>query len=348
MEWSAMERWLERRYGEVCAEKEQKEQFRILGYHWRVLRFNENTRQSSVKVMAAYRKSDSASVCLMQQPHCLAAPYLKSMVSAGLTTLASFGYDLSRAVCQKKTMHVLCIGHGGGSLPLFIASKIPGAIIHIVEIDPVVISASIQAMGFPILAAKNTSKHSSPLPHFSIIDQVLWKGIHERLFLYESDAETFICNNSNIYDLVFIDAYDGDDIFPHSLWDPNGKFLQALRDCIHPKHGTVVVNLHSDSDVLTHQGTNPEQLDYLLPMGKYILQVCRAYNDALGSLAFAVSVPWLCNTSLVVCRGGRGGLTRDRYTVLNTLKSNARVVEDMLKLPFSCLQYIKKQFVLID
>lgn len=48
------------------------------------------------------------------------------MVSTGLATIASCGYDIKNAVCGKKTMNILCIGHGGGSLPLFLASKIKG------------------------------------------------------------------------------------------------------------------------------------------------------------------------------------------------------------------------------
>lgn len=51
---------------------------------------------------------------------------LKSMVSAGLITLTSSTYDLPEAVIGKRTMNILCIGHGGGSLPLFLASKIKG------------------------------------------------------------------------------------------------------------------------------------------------------------------------------------------------------------------------------
>ena len=52
---------------------------------------------------------------------------LKSMVSAGLASL-SCNYDLEGSAYGKNTMKVLCIGHGGGSLPLFLASKIPGQI----------------------------------------------------------------------------------------------------------------------------------------------------------------------------------------------------------------------------
>lgn len=370
-EWPAMERWLQRRYAKIHPESEHNEQFRVLGYQWRLLRFNDDTRQSAVKIMAAYRESDPGSVHLMQVSHCLAVPYLKSMVSAGLTTIASCNYDLVGAVSGRKTMHVLCIGHGGGSLPLFLANHIQGAIVHVVEIDPVVISASIQAMGFPAFAVERTSNNCT-VSQPDMIGQLLWKDIQERLFLYEADAENFVLQNSNQYDLVFIDAYDGDDIFPQKLWDPQSPFLGALKSRLHPKHGTVVVNLHADSDVLTSDGNINSHLYQILPMGSYVSHVCRAYKDVLlggngnsyggkyndeQGLAFAVSVPWLCNISLVVGRGvgfdsvvhcSDTSVRFDRKWVLNNLTHKAHLVEDALDLPFSCLQYIKREFVLLN
>jgi hypothetical protein len=51
---------------------------------------------------------------------------VKSMVSAGLTALASSSFDLLQAVLGKKSMNILCVGHGGGTIPLFLASKIKG------------------------------------------------------------------------------------------------------------------------------------------------------------------------------------------------------------------------------
>lgn len=52
------------------------------------------------------------------------------MVSVGLATIASSDYDITSAVHGKKSMNILCIGHGGGSLPLFLASKIQGNSAH--------------------------------------------------------------------------------------------------------------------------------------------------------------------------------------------------------------------------
>lgn len=50
------------------------------------------------------------------------------MVSAGLTAVGSCNYDLINAIHGRKTMNILCIGHGGGSLPLFLSSKIKGEV----------------------------------------------------------------------------------------------------------------------------------------------------------------------------------------------------------------------------
>lgn len=43
----------------------------------------------------------------------------------------------------------LCVGLGGGSLPLFLTHHFPGLEIDVVELDPVVIAAAEAGMGFP-------------------------------------------------------------------------------------------------------------------------------------------------------------------------------------------------------
>ncbi|XP_052208402.1 uncharacterized protein LOC127812115 isoform X2 [Diospyros lotus] len=357
--WPEAEKWLQKRYQETDPGHKHNEHFRILGYQWRTLRFNDTTRQSTVKIMAACRELDPGSICFMQQAYCLAVPYVKSMVSTGLATLASGGYDLESAAVGKEVMHVLCIGHGGGTLPLFLASKIQGAIVHIVEIDPLVISASVNAMGFPSFSVMTPSGDRA-LSKPDLINEVLWKGIHERLFLYESDAEKFIVDNANLYDIVFIDAYDGEDIFPHKLWDPNSPFLKSLEKQLHPEHGTVVVNLHADADILNFDGSVSALLQPVLPMGKYVSRVCQAYKDVLigsGSscrgngygFAYTVSVPWVCNTSLVVSKSFRGSTgSSGGHLILSALASKSMEVENILDFPFSCLEYIKRGFTLVD
>ncbi|CAA6655339.1 unnamed protein product [Spirodela intermedia] len=227
----------------------------------------------------------------MQEPNCLAVPF----------------------------MRVLCIGHGGGSLPLFLASKFQGAVVHVVEIDPVVVTASIQAMGFP------------PAP----------------LSLFISDADDFLLAGGEPYDLVAVDAYDGDDVFPNKLWDPDGAFLRSLSGRLHPDHGTVVVNLHADSDVFSGEGGDGAAAfaGGILPMGRYVSQVCRAYRSRVG-MAFKVSVPWLCNISLVACR--RRGGSPARNALVGSLIAGGDRVELALDLPFPCVEYLKRGFALID
>lgn len=72
--WARTENWLEQRYAEIHPGHKANGKFRISGYQWRTLHFNDDTRQSTVKVMTAYREEEPDVVCLMQQPHCLAVP----------------------------------------------------------------------------------------------------------------------------------------------------------------------------------------------------------------------------------------------------------------------------------
>ncbi|KAM7485420.1 hypothetical protein LguiA_001429 [Lonicera macranthoides] len=342
--WPKTERWLQQRYAEIYPGSKDDGIFRILGYQWRTLRFNDNTRQSTVKLMAACRESDAGHVYYMPQAYCLAVPYLKSMVSAGLASVSCCNYDLKSAVFGKKTMNILCIGHGGGSLPLFLASTILGAAVHIVEIDPLVISASIQAMGFPsfsLMTPSGARARSNPY----LIDKVLWKGVHERLHLFEADAENFILSTPTLYDMVFIDAYDGEDIFPRKLWDPQSPFLLALEKRLHPEHGTVVVNLHSDTDLLNEDGSEPLDRHGILPMGRYVSSVCKSYRDVLigndSGLAFTVVAPWVCNSSLVVCRGFKERDMAMNNFIIKTINSNCISVRYILNFYFPFLIYCK-------
>lgn len=194
-------------------------------------------------------------------------------------------------------------------------------------------------MGFPSYAIMAPSGERA-CPDPNDIDKLLWKGTHERLLLHECDAEKFIPQSSTIYDLVFIDAYDGDDIFPHKLWDTHSPFLEALGNQLHPEHGTVIVNLHS-----TDNSSNLPTMR----MGEYTYGVSRAYKDALlgncsyGGIAYTVSVPWVCNTSLVVSRGFEKVDSWGK--ILNSLMSRSLEVETLLDLQFSCFPYIKRGFV---
>ncbi|KAK8636378.1 hypothetical protein V6N13_124124 [Hibiscus sabdariffa] len=53
---------------------EQSGNFKILGYQWCVLCLNDDTRQSTVKIMVAYWKTEPSSIFIMQQPQCTVIP----------------------------------------------------------------------------------------------------------------------------------------------------------------------------------------------------------------------------------------------------------------------------------
>ena len=50
---------------------------------------------------------------------------------------------------QQAACHALCLGLGGGSLPLFLSHHFPGMFVQAVELDPVVLAAATQEMGLP-------------------------------------------------------------------------------------------------------------------------------------------------------------------------------------------------------
>jgi len=78
--------------------------------------------------------------------------------------MAPTGSSLSSALYPSTGLRcrVLCIGLGGGSLPLFLSHHFPGMDVEVVEIDSVVIEAARTAMGFPedrLAVPKNRHNH---------------------------------------------------------------------------------------------------------------------------------------------------------------------------------------------
>ncbi|KAL4853379.1 Methyltransferase-like protein 13 [Chlorella vulgaris] len=114
---------------------------------WRVLRFNGVTRQSVARVRVQPTAARGSIVTVL--PDCLAQDYLKSTaaVTAALLGLLSLLPRAAAASGAAMCLRVLCIGVGGGSLPLFLAHHFPGAVIDAVELDPAVVAAATSAMG---------------------------------------------------------------------------------------------------------------------------------------------------------------------------------------------------------
>lgn len=60
------------------------------------------------------------------------------------------GYTVRRSTGDgEEASRVLCIGVGGGSLPNFLSHHFPGLHVDAVELDPLVITAASDHMGFP-------------------------------------------------------------------------------------------------------------------------------------------------------------------------------------------------------
>jgi hypothetical protein len=97
-----------------------------------VLRFNGVTRQSVARVWVhpaegGGSSSNRSAPSVIVQPECLAQEYLKTLAAViaallGLQGLLSAQQASNNSPARLK---VLCIGLGGGSLPLFLAHHFP-------------------------------------------------------------------------------------------------------------------------------------------------------------------------------------------------------------------------------
>ncbi|KAL0018982.1 hypothetical protein WJX79_006878 [Trebouxia sp. C0005] len=226
---------------------------------WRVLRFND-TRQSVSRVALQHN-----SHTLQASADCLAFEYLKTMASAGaavigltgklgaclseLPTLAATSPATSRfqsdpleqrldkgrglpqglGACDTRhhtSCRALCIGLGGGSLPNFLSHHFPGLVVDAVELDPTVVTAATQCMGLPY-SRSNLRLHTADAADYVLnLASQVHKGLAEPL------------------DIVFIDAFDGNDDIPDCFCDPDSEVLEALATALHPVHGSIIMNVH--------------------------------------------------------------------------------------------------------
>ncbi|EFN52903.1 hypothetical protein CHLNCDRAFT_138459 [Chlorella variabilis] len=221
---------------------------------WRVLRFNGVTRQSVARVWvqpAAGSGAVARNGMQRQQPHieaqaaCLAQEYLKTAASVvaallGLQGLLephqpahSSGGNGSGANGKAHRLRALCIGVGGGSLPLFLSHHFPRMDVDAVELDPAVVAAATRAMGLPA-ALPSLRLHTADAAAF----------LRERCGGHQGQAQP-------PYDLVFMDAYDGSDDVPATLCTPGASFARLVASALHPSHGCFLVNLHSMEDRAT-------------------------------------------------------------------------------------------------
>ena len=154
------------------------------------------------------------------------------------------------ALCPEPK-RVLVVGLGGGTIPNFLHKHYPQTRIDVVDIDPVVVEVAKQFFGFREDAT---------------------------LKAHIQDGRQFIEERLNAYDIIFLDAFDSENI-PYHL--ATREFLEAVRRAI-TTQGVVLGNVWSrdlnplyDSMVRTYQ----EVFDEL-----YILDVRAAGNKILIAL----------------------------------------------------------------
>mmetsp|Transcript_74629 Transcript_74629/g.241309 ORF Transcript_74629/g.241309 Transcript_74629/m.241309 type:complete len:456 (-) Transcript_74629:64-1431(-) len=190
---------------------------------WRVLRFTpaEGTTdlyQSITKVCIA-PSGPEPRVCLRSEVLPLA--YTKSFAAVVLATLTVLGAPVlpAAAAAAQRRLRILCIGLGGGSLPSFFASALPHCEVDVVEREPAVLQAALQAMGFA----------RGPRLRVAVGD-----GAEAAL------AAAAAADEDGVYDAVLVDAYDAGGAVPSELWSPEGGLARALAGRLLRRQGGLV------------------------------------------------------------------------------------------------------------
>jgi len=117
-------------------------------------------------------------------------------------------------VYAEKPERILIVGLGGGTVPGFLHKHFPKMVIDVVDIDPDVVDVARRFFGF---------KEDATLRAF--VD----------------DGRGFIERSEGLYDIIFLDAFDRENI-PYHL--ATREFLAAVRRALTPK-GIVVGNIWS-------------------------------------------------------------------------------------------------------
>ena len=269
---------------------------------WRVLRFNSHARQSVSRVSvnfdddAATSTSDDATTIRKSEtvrvhPHCIAQEYLKSCASVLSALFALQRLYKSNLECSP--LRVLCIGIGGGTLPLFLNHHFPTMHIDAVEIDAVVVEAATQAMGLPL-----------DLPNLNIVTQDAVEFLKQRVEKMKREEEEEEENVDDFnsfksvllkYDVVYIDAFNGENSIPTAVCSE--EFAENVAAVVHPVHGMVLMNFHS-TDFIEVAGRFHSQL-----MMTTIMEDEDENRSSMKGCCFAVSTQKQLNVTVACARG---------------------------------------------
>eukprot|EP00747_Dinoflagellata_sp_TGD_P170365 gnl/TRDRNA2_/TRDRNA2_201743_c0_seq1.p1 gnl/TRDRNA2_/TRDRNA2_201743_c0~~gnl/TRDRNA2_/TRDRNA2_201743_c0_seq1.p1 ORF type:complete len:420 (+),score=59.19 gnl/TRDRNA2_/TRDRNA2_201743_c0_seq1:182-1441(+) len=205
---------------------------------WRSLRFEPDEGSTNL-IQAATKVSvepvGDGQLSLRQQPDVLTLAYTKAFVSVVLGMLAALGAPVARlgrvgagdhsstGRREEQTLRFLCIGLGAGTVPSFLAHAIPCCHVDVVELEPAVVRAASEAMGFT----------SGPRVCVSIED-----GAE-----FAMRSATSPSSRAQAYDAVLVDAYDSAGNVPLHLQSRDGKLARALaRGLLNSRHGLIATN----------------------------------------------------------------------------------------------------------
>eukprot|EP00931_Biecheleriopsis_adriatica_P101416 TRINITY_DN7655_c1_g6_i1.p1 TRINITY_DN7655_c1_g6~~TRINITY_DN7655_c1_g6_i1.p1 ORF type:complete len:423 (+),score=62.61 TRINITY_DN7655_c1_g6_i1:424-1692(+) len=238
---------------------------------WRVLRFQkpEVEGESGEENVHMHRRPFIQSVTKVTVPadgsgraiadsHVLALSYPKSLVTVTVATLAALGV--------MKSPRILVIGLGAGSVPLWLADHLPNSHIDAVELEPAVVQAAEEAMGFHSKASLKIHVESG----VSFAKRVAADPTWER------------------YDAVVIDAYDDSSCVPAEFVDADKSFVKLLPDILKPHSSFVVANLPPGFQISDLVSSYTHSL--------WGLQSCPGFS-------FSVPVPSTSNTIAAVTTG---------------------------------------------
>jgi len=209
---------------------------------WRVLRFRpaEGTSdlvQAVAKVWIeppVLRGDSDAPSRVWQLGDVVALAYSKTLLSVVLAALCVLGMPVmglgagdGRGVTRMgEGLRFLCIGLGGGTVASYLASVLPRCRVDAVELEPAVVTAATEAMGF---------------------------ATTDRLQLTVDDGAAFALraveriegSEEGAYDAVLVDAYDADGGVPEAFRTPGLGLALALERGLLPlrRGGVVAANL---------------------------------------------------------------------------------------------------------
>jgi spermidine synthase len=164
--------------------------------------------------------------------------YPDSAVKVGDPDYIEFEYTQAMTVALAlagEPKRVLVVGLGGGTLPSLFRKHYPGMVIDTVDIDPDVVDVAKKLFGF----------REDPA-----------------MRVYVEDGRQFIEKCKDPYDVIFLDAYGGEEVPYHMA---TKEFLQAVRRATAP-NGVVASNILRAADNRLHD------------------EMIRTYQEVFGSV----------------------------------------------------------------